>query len=59
MGALDLLVALGQGTRLGVAPLLGAGWYVPTFLVPALLVGHALGFALLAGGRRRPSPLPA
>ena len=29
-----------------------AAWYIPTFLVPALLVSHFLVFKLLLGPRR-------
>jgi hypothetical protein len=45
VGALDLLYALVQGVRFQVE--LGAAYYLPTFLVPALLVTHALIFRLL------------
>ena len=41
VGTIDLLNAL---RHLDVAPLFGAAWYVPTFLVPMLLVSHALVF---------------
>ncbi len=45
VGTLDLVYALYQGTRLGVS--LGAAYYIPTFAVPALLVTHAMIFAML------------
>ncbi len=45
LGVLDLLYALSQGVRLGV--LVGAAYYIPTFVVPALLVTHAMIFAVL------------
>lgn len=52
VGTLDLVNALYQGTRLEVAPQLGAAWYIPTFLVPALLVTHVMIFARLLRGQR-------
>jgi hypothetical protein len=45
VGVLDLLYALSQGVRLGV--LVGAAYYIPTFVVPALLVTHVMIFAVL------------
>lgn len=45
VGALDLVNALYRGARLGVS--LGAAYYIPTFAVPALLVTHAMIFAML------------
>ena len=48
VGTLDLLNALYQGARLGAADLdTGSFWYVPTFLVPALLVTHIMMFSIL------------
>jgi hypothetical protein len=47
-GAADLLFAFYKGARLNLEPgALGAGFYIVTSLVPALLVSHALIFALL------------
>lgn len=40
IGALDLLIAYAQGVVR--QPHIGAAWYIPTFVVPALLVSHAL-----------------
>ena len=49
VGTLDLLNAL---RHLDVAPKFGAAWYVPTFLVPLLLVTHFMIFTrLLRRGR--------
>jgi len=48
-GTIDLLHAIYQGqigARIG-AELLGAAFYIPTVVVPALLVTHALIFWLL------------
>ena len=50
VGALDLINALYQGNRLGVQ--LGAAYYIPTVAVPALLVTHAMIFAMLITRRR-------
>jgi hypothetical protein len=50
VGTVDLLVAFYQGDRLGVgiAPgLQGAAYFIPTVLVPLLLVTHALVFRIL------------
>jgi hypothetical protein len=45
VGTLDLLYALYRGARLQV--LLGAAYYIPTFVVPALLITHAMMFIRL------------
>lgn len=47
VGSLDLLNALYQGVRMGVLSSLGASWYLPTFIVPALLVTHFMIFVRL------------
>lgn len=44
IGTVDLLNAL---RHLDVAPLFGAAWYIPTMLVPLLLVTHVMIFARL------------
>lgn len=52
VGTLDLLNAFYQANRLGVgiAPgLQGAAYFIPTVLVPLLLVTHTLVFRLLLG----------
>ena len=52
-GAADLLNAFYQGT-IGIRPgSLGAGFFIPTVLVPPLLVTHALMFRLLLRPERR------
>ena len=48
VGAVDLLNALRQAE---VVPNLGTTWYIPTFLVPILLVTHGLIFARLVKQR--------
>lgn len=50
-GALDLIVALSHPE---VVSNFGPTWFIPTFIVPALLVTHALtfGLALRRTGRR-------
>jgi len=55
VGAVDLLNAFYQGNRLGVgiAPgLQGAAYFIPTVLVPLLLVTHALVFRILLASHR-------
>jgi hypothetical protein len=44
-GTLDLINAFYQGLRNDVQ--LGAAYYIPTFVVPALFVTHAMIFAML------------
>lgn len=56
-GFADLMLAFYNGVRLDVTRYqLGAAWYIPTFVVPALLVTHIMIFSLLirrpAGGIR-------
>lgn len=48
VGTLDLLNAL---RHVDVAPLFGATWYIPTLLVPLLLVTHGLIFVRLLTDR--------
>jgi len=48
-GAADLLFAAYQGPHLGIGPgEFGAAFFIPTAIVPPLLVTHALIFGLLA-----------
>jgi hypothetical protein len=52
VGTMDLLYAFYQGDRLGVGitpGLQGAAYFIPTVLVPLLLVTHALVFRILLG----------
>ena len=52
VGTVDLLNAFYQGDRLGVGMtpgLQGAAYFIPTVLVPLLLVTHALVFRILLG----------
>ncbi len=54
VGFVDLLNAFYKGiTRVDhdMFGLLGAGWYVPTIIVPVLLVTHVMAFLLLAKRR--------
>ncbi|MGH9712228.1 MAG: hypothetical protein ACRD5M_02905 [Candidatus Acidiferrales bacterium] len=53
-GTGDLLNAFYQGqTHFGVGiGALGAAFYIPTAIVPVLLITHGLIFAVLVGGRR-------
>jgi hypothetical protein len=53
-GSADLLYAFYQGNRtgLGDAPgLMGAAYFIPTVVVPMLLIAHALAFRLLLRGK--------
>jgi hypothetical protein len=48
VGTVDLLNAFYQGNRVGLVPgMLGAAYFIPTFVVPLLLVTHALVFRVL------------
>jgi hypothetical protein len=52
VGTVDLLDAFYQGDRLGVGitpGLQGAAYFIPTVLVPLLLVTHILVFRILLG----------
>ena len=52
VGTVDLLYAFYQADRLGVGTtpgLQGAAYFIPTVLVPLLLVTHALVFRILLG----------
>jgi hypothetical protein len=52
IGTVDLLNAFYQGNRLGVGMtpgLQGAAYFIPTVLVPLLLVTHVLVFRILLG----------
>ena len=49
VGLLDLLNALRQAEAI---PQLGVTWYIPTFIVPVLLVTHVMMFVLLARSLR-------
>jgi hypothetical protein len=51
-GLADMLVNLANGMRLQVADHLGAAWFGIAFVVPLMLVVHALIFAFLADARR-------
>ncbi len=46
VGVIDLVVALSQAT---VIPQLGVAWFIPTFIVPALLVTHGMMLSRLYG----------
>jgi len=53
LGVVDLLYALMNGLRHDVQ--LGSAYYIPIVIVPALLVTHAVMFALLLQRRARPA----
>ena len=47
VGTLDFANAYYQGYQSKVPLLLGSAWYLPTFLVPALIVAHVMMFRML------------
>lgn len=47
VGCADLLFNLIRAARVGAAQHLAAAWYVPAFIVPCMLVSHALIFLRL------------
>lgn len=51
VGAVDLLVALVQGVRYTTYGALGALYFIPAVVVPALLVTHLIIFVILLRGR--------
>ncbi len=51
VGTVDLLHAVFRGLSVGAHETLGAAWYIPTFIVPALLVTPFMVFALLLRAR--------
>jgi hypothetical protein len=57
-GSIDLLYAYYQGLALGIDPgAFGAAFYIPTMIVPPLLVTHGLMFRLLTSKSEHvPSP---
>ena len=50
VGLADMLFNLFNAARLGAAEHLGAAWYGPAFVVPAMLVVHTLIFVSLLRG---------
>ena len=46
-GSVDMLHALAQAARAGAVEHLEAAWFGPTFIVPLMLVSHAMTFATL------------
>lgn len=53
-GSFDLLSAFYHGAEVGLIPgQLGATYFIPTFLVPLMLVTHALAFWILVQGRSK------
>lgn len=52
IGTADLLYALVAGTLNNASSGMGAAWYIPTMIVPLLLVTHFMIFARLFKGER-------
>ena len=51
VGTVDLLHAVIRGVIVDAQQNMGAAWYIPTFIVPALLVTHFMVFARLLRAR--------
>ncbi len=51
VGSVDLLYAVVRGFTVNAQATMGAAWYIPTFIVPALLVTHFMVFARLLSAR--------
>ncbi len=47
VGSVDLLHAVLRGLVVNAQQNMGAAWYIPTFIVPALVVSHVMVFARL------------
>ena len=58
-GTADLLYAVTVGTLSGAGAGMGSAWYIPTFVVPLLLITHAMIFARLLGRAGAPAPAAA
>jgi hypothetical protein len=52
-GALDLVTAIALANLVHAPVYMGAGYWIPSFWVPALLVTHYVAFRILAGERVR------
>ena len=55
IGTVDLFYALGRGFSVGAQESMGATWYIPTFVVPALLVTHGMVWWRLLRGVNEPA----
>jgi uncharacterized membrane protein len=54
-GSFDLLNAFYQAAASGLSPSqFGAAFFLPTFIVPLLLITHGLAFRILSSAERRP-----
>jgi len=52
-GTVDLLNAFYQARHAGIAPgQLGAAYFIPTFIVPLLLITHGIAFRILLQGQK-------
>jgi hypothetical protein len=59
VGSLDILHVVFEARRFEVVEHLGAQWYVPTMVMPVLLVSHVLIFATLIRRGRELRPTGA
>ncbi len=51
VGTVDLFYAVLRGLSVGADENMGAAWFIPTFVVPMLLVTHVMVFARLLGAK--------
>jgi hypothetical protein len=59
-GSVDLVNAFYQANATGLSPgQLGAAYFIPTLIVPLLLVTHALAFRVLLQHQREPAMAPS
>jgi uncharacterized membrane protein len=59
-GSVDLVNAFYQANATGLSPgQLGAAYFLPTLIVPLLLITHALAFRLLLQHQREPAIAPS
>jgi hypothetical protein len=59
-GSVDLVNAFYQANATGLSPgQLGAAYFIPTLIVPLLLITHALAFRVLLQHQREPAMAPS
>lgn len=54
VGIVDLAVALPHAAAIGAAQFLAAQWFVPTVIVPLMIVSHVVAFLMLQRSARAP-----
>ncbi|RMD64928.1 MAG: hypothetical protein D6826_01320, partial [Alphaproteobacteria bacterium] len=53
VGTVDLIYAVIRGLAVDAQQNMGAAWYIPTFVVPVLLVTHFMVFARLLRAKQQ------